>query len=461
MTWRIEQGHVLDVLRAMPAESVHCVVTSPPYWGLRAYGTEPQVWGGHPGCEHYWSEGQALGRHQPAVSGSTSLEGGFQAHREPLPPASQSHCLSCGAWRGELGSEPTIALFIAHLMQVFTEVRRVLRSDGTCWVNLGDSYAGSGKGPSKSLQSAASQIGNKTVPGRKNMTGAPREGAGLPGDDGLKPKDLCLIPERFALAMQDAGWWVRSRIAWCKTSAMPESVTDRPTSAWEHIWLFSKSARYFYDADAVREPQASADRSQFRTEDDPTTPSYGANGSHALRGDSRPPRLLNPAGGNQRNFWLLSPDNFTEAHFATFPREIPKRCILAGTSAKGCCPKCGAPWVRVTDVTRTHESGSGKAGHLPVGKNGQLQGNGVTGGDVRSGPTVHVTTIGWAPSCKCDAGEPDPCTVLDPFAGSGTTLFVAEEQGRDSIGIELNEKYVKLAEKRMRGARTPLPGLLS
>ena len=386
MTWEIRQGHVLDVLKAMPAESVHCCITSPPYWGLRAYGTEPQVWGGDLECPHNWRDEDPAainpGRHSPTTGVGEYGQVGDGLVKQAITPAST--CLSCGAWRGELGSEPTIALFIAHLMQVFDEVRRVLRSDGTCWVNLGDSYAGSGKGPG----------------GEKQLTNAGSEGGrrnnGQFQTTEVKPKDLCLIPERFALAMQDAGWWVRSRIAWAKTSAMPESVTDRPTSAWEHIWLFSKSARYYYDAAAVREPNSAitierhqgkpARISNTAINSDPAACPPGVNrlhqGSLNVNGDDG---RLN--GANQRNYWLLGPDPYPESHFATFPREIPKRCILAGSPLGG--------------------------------------------------------------------------TVLDPFVGSGTTLFVAEEQGRDSIGIELQPEYVKLAEKRMRSARTPLPGLLS
>lgn len=394
MTWELRQDHVLTALRSLEAESVDCVVTSPPYWGLRSYGTVPQVWGaGELGCEHEWDAQQRSG-----ISGGVSVKQDSNVGSR-VPAAHIAVCLACGAWRGELGSEPTIALYIEHLMMVFNEVRRVLRSDGTCWVNIGDSYAGSGKGPSHSIQPAASQIGGV---GGVQRIGPQEHTTGSGAVAGLKPKDLCLIPERFAIAMQEAGWWVRSRIAWCKTSAMPESVQDRPTSAWEHIWLFTKSRNYFYDAAAVKEPPS--ENTHRRTANhEGSKPSINFKMMPAGSGNRNNSSFQAAMGDlppgtpvNQRNHWWIESDNlawllvsepYPDAHFATFPVEIPKRCILAGS---------------------------------PIGG-----------------------------------------MVLDPFAGSGTTLFAAEEQGRDSIGIELNPAYSALARKRLAGARTPLPGLLT
>ena len=187
-------------------------------------------------------------------------------------------------------------------------------------------------------------------------------------------------------------------------------------------------------------------------------------------------------GRNLRSVWAINPQAFPEAHFATFPERLVEPCIMAGTSEKGCCPECGAPWVRVVEKERTFESGSGKAGNMPEGKHGPgLQGGGATK-DVRRGPTLHTKTTGWQPSCDCAfnalpksvrksmerttgfligeklAGEfdkrfaPVPCTILDPFVGSGTVVLVAMRLGRSAIGIELNPKYAQMAEDRIRGA---------
>ncbi len=308
---KLLHGHVLEALKLIPDESVACCVTSPPYWALRSYQTEPQVWGGDPDHDHLWTSSArdlqkgTVSEKQSTHKGNNGL--GFVA--------SQSQC-HCGAWRGELGHEPTPQLFVEHLVEVFREVRRVLKSDGCCFVNIGDSYSGSGKGPSSAngLSKQHTNMGS--------LIGA------TPRPDGLKSKDLVLIPERFVLAMQADGWWVRSRIAWCKRAPMPESIKDRPTNAWEHIWMLTKSARYYWDADAVREAHA-------RLWDSNNGGSWAhadkqPNGSKAGHHSGAYP-LPNEAGRNMWSYWLLSPDPEPLAHFATFPREIPRRCIAAAT----------------------------------------------------------------------------------------------------------------------------------
>jgi len=267
----ILQGDVCDMLATLPTESVQVVVTSPPYYALRDYGVD-----------------------------------------------------------GQIGLEKTPGEFIATLVGVFDEVRRVMRQDAVLFCNLGDSYAGSGKGPTGSSGIGDQRRRQGFIPGEGGNQNGSRNRDGLGGVVGSKPKDLLLIPERFAIAMQDAGWWVRSRIAWCKTSAMPESVKDRPTSAWEHIWMFTRSARYFWDQEAVRQPNTSADDPRNRPDyvakrernvggrTDGYTSSHGAVG-------------WNPAGANLRNFWLLGPEPSREEHYAAFPSEIPRRCILAAS----------------------------------------------------------------------------------------------------------------------------------
>jgi DNA modification methylase len=320
------------------------------------------------------------------------------------------------------------------MVAVFREVRRVLRDDGTLWLNLGDSYASSGG----ERAYGSSDHGTGRGPGTRRHD--------VPAS-GLKPKDLVGIPWRVAFALQSDGWYLRSDIIWSKPNPMPESVTDRPTKAHEYVFLLSKSARYFYDYEAALEDGEG----------------YGSGNKTKRWGNNHTIERAEGAGAierhlsipwegrstrNRRTVWTIATSPYSEAHFATFPPALVEPCIKAGTSERGCCATCGAPWTRETEKSRTFESGSGKAGNMPIGKNGAgLQGGGETL-DIRRGPTVHSTTTGWSPACRCDA-DTKPCTVLDPFSGAGTALLVADRLGRDGIGIDLNPEYVALARKRV------------
>jgi DNA modification methylase len=321
----------------------------------------------------------------------------------------------------EIGQEPTPEAFVETMVQVFREVRRVLHDSGTLWLNLGDSYTGNASSGGYGKQDT-----NCRLESMMTKTGS-----------GLKPKDLCMMPWRVALALQADGWWLRSVIVWHKKSCMPESVTDRPTNSWEPIFLLAKSAKYFYDAEAVKEPVS--EFSDFNRNGNKGATPYdigagkpGSRLGNGSRGDA--------SGRNQRNVWTLGPEPYSEAHFATFPTEIPRRAILAGTSAKGCCPKCFAPWERVVE---RHTSTSGQ-------KQGYTRDCSMRNDGERAGSWTdhHITTLGWQPGCKCNAGEPIPCTVLDPFGGSGTTGQVALELGRRAVLVELNPDYVHLIHKR-------------
>ena len=254
MTVRILVGHVLDRLADLPDESVHCVVTSPPYWGLRDYKIPPQVWGGN-GCAHEWG-GAIPTREQTGGGGNKANVGSFHGG------STSAFCQHCGAWRGSLGLEPAPALYIAHLVEIFREVRRVLRKDGTLWLNLGDSYA---TGAGKAKQAGGGAQGERwRGPGMAQVPDNKNPGAMIPTYQpnrmplpGLKPKDLIGIPWMLAFALRDDGWWLRSEITWAKRAPMPESVTDRPTMATEKVFLLTNSAKYFYDAEAVKEPTVS------------------------------------------------------------------------------------------------------------------------------------------------------------------------------------------------------------
>lgn len=542
-------GDCLTNLRTLPDCSVHCVVTSPPYWGLRDYGVD-----------------------------------------------------------GQLGLEKTPEEYVANMVEVFREVRRVLRNDGTLWLNLGDSYAQSGMGgnPAESEhRKQATNVGS-LISGRKPS-------------DGLKPKDLVGIPWSVAKALQqpyytgriknerdrvwlaatidaegsicgfrherqddgrtrtglhititnsstlmldeahriwpashydhqkagaghlgtldtfrwtvqgagtkaellrelypyfiakkkqalvafnlllmvqqgkrtgqlpikdevnakrihlteilsdlnhqrpvdlptwlveppslyEPGFYLRQDIIWSKPNSMPESVRDRCTKSHEYLFLLSKSERYYFDGEAIAEPLKRPEESSRKT---PAV--FG--GRDKFTEAQKQPRLHSgnayvgtPTGTrNRRSVWSISTSPYKGAHFATFPPRLIEPCILAGTSAKGCCPSCGKPWERITERTklrrqrpndytkRTGEDGTGNS-----------CANSVAG--------VEVKTTGWQQSCRCEPAEPVPCIVADIFGGSGTTGMVAAYHGRDWLLCELNPDYAALAEQRITDGYTP------
>jgi len=298
----VYQGDALETLRLMLSESVNCCVTSPPYWGLRDYGVD-----------------------------------------------------------GQMGLERTPEEYVAAMVAVFREVRRVLRTDGTLWLNLGDSYAREG---------GSAGGGNALL----HMDGISKRNCSPP--DNLKPKDLVGIPWRLAFALQDDGWYLRSDIIWHKPNPMPESVKDRPTKSHEYLFLLAKSADYYYDHEAIKEPVKCP---EANTPDDwarvysrrrAVVPEVRQEKIAVESADSR------PSTRNARTVWTIPTESYPDSHFATFPRALVRPCILAG------CPEGGV--------------------------------------------------------------------VLDPFAGSGTTLEVARAHCRQSVGIELNPAYCELIRQRLR-----------
>lgn len=446
---RLICANVIDGLRTLPDESVHCVVTSPPYWGLRDYGVPPTVWGGEPDCEHEWGSWEEFHDvREEVIHGKSRTTDRFWG--EPSRRFSGNHqkhhagasCSRCGAWLGQLGLEPTPEMYVEHLVQVFREVRRVLRRDGTLWLNLGDCYASPGKGGPWDEDRRQKNTGRKLYSQQANRGRYP----------GLKPKDLVGIPWMVAFALRSDGWWLRSDIIWEKLNCLPESVTDRPTRAHEYVFLLSRRERYFYDSAAIREPHA---EKSFTVH---TTPRKGSGIEskgerfNAWLEEGRG-RQLHPLGRNKRSVWAIPTEPFPGAHFAVFPEALVEPCILAGTSEYGVCPQCGAPWERVIEEERTFESGSGRSGNMPVGKHGaRYQGGGATL-DVRRGPCIKIATIGWRPTCSCGILETVPATVLDPFCGSGTTLVVAQRLGRHSVGIDINPDYIEMARRRTQQLR--------
>lgn len=368
MSFRIHQGDALTVLRTLSDESVHCVITSPPYWGLRDYGTASWE-GGDPRCDHLMSTG---------TQGPTNHRAN-RTHTQRVPY--KEECGRCGAVRldQQLGLEATPELYVAAMVEVFREVRRVLRADGTLWLNMGDCYSGGRRGKDS----------NSTLEGSRQNQAESRRALGS-RKTGLAEKQLVGMPWRLALALQADGWWLRQDIIWHKPAPMPESVRDRCTKAHEYVFLLSRSKRYHYDQDSIKEPASpnSYDRGKGVHPKAANVPAGWDTqpGNHRqLKG--RYPRTKQNASfslavrhpvkrRNKRDVWTLDPMPTPEAHFATFPIELPELCLKAG------CPEGGL--------------------------------------------------------------------VLDPFAGAGTTGLACLKNNRRFLGIELNADYIKIALQRAR-----------
>jgi DNA modification methylase len=335
-------------------------------------------------------------------------------------------CGKCGATRidQQLGLEPTPAEYIAKLVAVFEQVRRVLRPDGTCWVNIADSYAGSsnrsGEGEARSTSTDKFHGGTAHFEQRR-VTAT--------GD--AKPKDLIGIPEMLILALRAAGWYWRQRIVWAKPNPMPESVTDRCTKSWEYVYMLSKQGRYWYDPDPIREVPTG------RT--DPIT-SFG---QVCKRGESY--QLDGLKGANARDVWTIATQPYSGAHFATFPPELPRRCILAGCPDR-VCVKCGKPWVEQYVREKPPEVGASGLDRYGTGDSGVHRKIGQKYQDWLAAHPPEST--GPAPTCDCPNAGYTAGIVLDPFFGSGTVGKVAEQLGRQWVGIELNPKYCEIARKR-------------
>jgi DNA modification methylase len=381
---------------------------------------------------------------------STLLGGRTTQANAALAESEHAFCRHCNGWRGSLGLEPTPSAYIEHMVTVFREVRRVLRKDGTLWMNIGDSYASGTKGDKRTdaQERVRDPNGFHSGSGARWATGQTWK-----IEHNCKPKDLLGIPWALAFALRDDGWYLRSEITWAKRAPMPESVSDRPTSATEKVFLLAKNARYFYDAEAVKEDLSAETIERWQE----AKPRFDGHDDYFAErdGDRKHIGQLGktgmPPGGNRnmRNWWLLGPEPFPEAHFAVFPTEIPRRAILAGTSERGVCPKCGAPWERIVNkylvpdgnrkayAGRKGAASDGRDHGSNVYRDGHLPGNNET------------ETIGWRPTCSCDPVAPVPGTVLDPFLGAGTTALVADQLQRDAVGIELSHTYAAMARKRI------------
>lgn len=466
-------GNVTDVLAQLPEKSVQCCVTSPPYWGLRDYGTG--TWeGGDPACDHV--KGFSRGVAATGAKGTTLNSPG-----QPALVYFKVSCEKCGAVRidQQIGSEPSPdcgthgqaqcgKCFVCSMVAVFRGVRRVLRDDGVLWLNLGDTYASGEVGRHDQLQNEGLASGRAGVVSKAGQGTECKKSH----KSGLPSGNLVGIPWRVALALQADGWVLRSDMPWIKRSPMPESVKNRPAKALEYVFLFSKKMGYFYDGEAIKKVATPGERV--------TTAKSGSSGQAAGKG-------VKPSGngipgsvmktGDRRNFWQadlwfesvdaphgltrvgeeivgvdVTSQGYEGSHFATFPPKLIEPMIKAGTSEKGCCAKCGAPWRRVTEETKLKRE-------RPNDYVKRSGGEGTGNSCANSVAGVDVKTLGWETTCGCGAPV-IPCTVLDPFIGSGTTCCVSLGLGRRSWGIDLSEVYLKNnAIPRVEGCLVNRPSL--
>jgi len=392
MTISILVGDCRQRLAELPAGSVQTCVTSPPYFGLRDYGHD-----------------------------------------------------------GQIGLEQTPDAFVAELVAVFREVKRVLRDDGTLWLNLGDSYVGA-----LSQHKENGSFGENSVIAKKTQGGVPQTGRIERGlayrEMGLKQKDLVGIPWRVAFALQADGWYLRQDIIWHKPNPMPESVKDRCTKAHEYIFLLSKSERYFYDADAILEESTGGTKgaaASFKREDSKRGEvGISPNSPMPTHRPDRDDTKYDGPTRNRRSVWTVATKPFAGAHFATFPPDLIEPCVKAGTSQHGSCSVCGAPWHRIIEKERIYDHTTSADGKSKIGPYANQTGNGEGTHDIRHGVYARTTTVGWEASCSCNAGVV-PSLVLDPFGGAGTTGLVADRLGRDAVLCELNPTYAELARERL------------
>jgi hypothetical protein len=388
---RCHFGDVVDILPAWPDAFVQTVVSSPPYLWLRDYGLPPTAW---PEIEYIPMAG--------------------------LPPVRVLAQEACLGW------ESSPADFVGHIVHIFRQVRRVLRDDGTLWFNMGDSYAGSWGAQGR--QGKTGEMASRSAFAERQIAAAAKRESGtgsMKRAPGLKEKDLIGVPWRCAYALLADGWYLRNDLIWHKPNPSPESVSDRCTKAHEYLFLFSKSERYFYDIDAIREKtgRESTPEEYAAIKAAGTWQSGGVTQHAGTVKDA--PRVTNPLGRNKRSVWTIASFPYEEAHYATFPPKLIQPCILAGTPAGGCCPACRRPWeMQETQIPRT------------------------VGEAYAEGAPAPTTKMEWVQACACPPAPPIPSIVFDPFLGSGTVGEQAQAYGRSWIGCEMNASNDDLQTKR-------------
>ena len=434
----IKTGNCLDVLSELPEQSVNTCITSPPFYGLRDYGTA--TWeGGDDNCDHVSNPNATKKMGNPEFNinrpsrEDTKTKGYYK-----------SKCPKCGAIRkdSQLGLEETPEEYVENMVAVFREVKRVLRDDGTVWLNLGDSYSSNHTTGTKD-----SDTGWK----HGKLSKGYRARAGGSGIGFLKTKDLIGIPWRVAFALQADGWYLRQDIIWHKPNPMPESVTDRCTKAHEYIFLLSKNKKYYYDNEAIKEDVTNPARKNYQS----GSRSFGNNYDRNDNDLGERSKNITYTKRNKRSVWTVTTKPFKGAHFAVFPPELIKPCILAGCPEE-ICIECETPYEREMEVIRVEPKEN-----INISNNRKefdfFMGGGGTSfkghsGHFKEDGTPVVTPkkdLGFKKQCQCDNNETEAGTVLDPFGGSGTTGVVANRYGRNAILIELNPEYAEMSRKRI------------
>ncbi len=428
-------GDAREVLKELPEHSVDCILTSPPFWGLRAYKAPPSVWDGDENCEHEWGDliphpMRKSGKHGPAscvAVGTKEAEHGVR-----IDSNQGNFCLKCGAWRGILGSEPDPDLYISHLCGIFDLCKRVLKKTGSLWVNLDDSMAAN----------RTYQVdGTKQVPGSQPDSQQPQA-----KNIGIPAKSLCAIPERFILEMLKRGWIYRQTIIWQKPSCMPESVNDRCTRDFEYLYHFTQQGKYFYER-------------QFESYTQPldrwggdTLVANGESmwdegtGQSTYRDRNMRPNSL---GRNRRSVWQINPEpqkpvkKGQVAHYAAFPTALCRTPILA-TVPEQICTKCGKPRTKVYEE---------KA--MLIRRSNYAEESGFR--IMSSGTMVARNEVKEVGLSDCGCGAPfHSGIVLDPFSGTGTVAVEARKLGRQAVLIDVSEAYCEIAQKRLEKIALPL-----
>jgi site-specific DNA-methyltransferase (adenine-specific) len=413
-------------------------MTSPPYWGLRDYGIEPQIWDAVEGCSHEWQEHikKPVGGKGYKCANVGANKNDFSNMRDHNIVT--NFCLKCNAWRGSLGLEPTIELYIRHMIQIFDEIYRVLRDDGCLFVNLGDTYSGGNR-----------DSGSVDLSRLKSKEAKHTNGWHIQPNRQLKDipsKSLCQIPSRFAIAMTDAGWILRNEIIWHKPNSMPSSASDRFTIDFEKIFFFTKSQKYYFEQQFENNTSTAGNRNVFRGYGDYTT----QGNSNAFNGNTRSHNQVSGNDGilqgrNKRTVWTIPTEPYTEAHFATYPSKLCETPIKAGCP-EFICTKCGKAREKVFEPSEEYKKHLGKGYHdhsadIEVGMSQPRHKN-------YKSITAEYLHTGYT-DCNCNAPF-EPGIVLDPFAGSCTTLDVARRLGLRWIGIEVKQEYIEIGKKRMK-----------
>jgi len=480
-------GNDLEILPKLPAESVNCVTCSPPYWGLRDYGIEPVIWDGDKNCKHEWGNKTITLKHK---SGETNpgKESWFK-DKGASDDKGNCFCIKCGAWRGSLGLEPTFELYIEHLCQIFDEVKRVLRKDGTCFVNIGDSYGGSGNRSGHTLET--SNLNRLTI-GYGATEGNQKATRGY-------EKSLLDIPYRFSIEMTNRGWIKRNTIIWHKPNCMPASADDRFTIDFEYLFFFTKNNKAIFwtnektlkcvskkplgikgiegkDWEWRKCPKCQGKgniknkicprckglkkvkysfwsghdywfEQQFEKYTGPLDRWGGDNLKATNKSDwdegtgqtTYRDRNMRPnnQGRNKRCVWTIPTQPFPEAHFAVYPEGLIEIPIKAGCPGF-ICKKCGKARVKILEPAEEYKKLLGKSWHPH--KYDAERGMSETP-DKKASCTAEYKFKGYS-DCGCNAGF-ESGIVLDPFMGAGTTALVALKQRKRFIGIEIKKVFFK------------------